>query len=86
MVVAYRVILCPVLNLSSEILNMVTVVSTVPHPSVIKEAVCRNCGSALNYVPRDVQSRTYKDYSGCSDTDYFIVCPTCDEKVFVKNY
>lgn len=86
MVVAYRVILCPVLNLSSEILNMVTVVSTVPHPSVIKEVVCHNCGSTLNYVPRDVQSHTYKDYSGCSDTDYFIVCPACDEKVFVKNY
>ena len=65
---------------------MVTVVSAVPHPSVVKEVVCRNCGATLQYVPKDIQSRTYKDYDGSSDTDYFINCPPCGERVFVKRY
>ncbi len=60
------------------------VVSVVPHPSVVKEVICRNCGATLQYVPKDIQSRTYKDYDGGSNTDYFINCPPCGEKVFVK--
>ena len=63
---------------------MVTVVSTVPHPSVVKEVVCRNCGSTLNYVKRDIVERTVKDYTGCSDTYHHIVCPTCNDEVSVK--
>lgn len=63
---------------------MVTVVSTNPHPSVIKEAICRNCGATLNYVPKDVQSQYYRDYGGGGDTDYWINCPPCGNKVTVK--
>lgn len=63
---------------------MVTVVSTVPHPSVVKEIVCRNCGATLNYVPKDVQSRSYRDISGCSDMYYWISCPPCGNNVTVK--
>lgn len=65
---------------------MVTVVSAVPHPSVVKEVVCRNCGATLQYVPKDIQSITTRDYTGCSDTDYFITCPPCGERVHVKRY
>jgi len=63
---------------------MVTVVSTNPHPSVVKEAICCNCGATLNYVPKDVQSKFYRDISGCGDTDYWINCPPCGSKVMVK--
>lgn len=65
---------------------MVTVVSTQPHPSVVKETVCRNCGSTLQYVPRDVNHREVSDYCGGRDTVYFIDCPTCNKEVFVKGY
>ena len=54
---------------------MVTVVSTVPHPSVVKEAICRNCGATLNYVPADIHQRITTDYGGGCDTEYFITCP-----------
>lgn len=62
---------------------MVTVVKTEPHPSVVKEAICRNCGATLNYVPADVKSRTYKDYGGGSDTVKSIQCPACKHEVEV---
>ena len=62
---------------------MVTVVNTVPHPSVIKEVVCRNCGATLSYVPADVKKEIHKDYGGGSDTIYYIRCPPCSHKVLV---
>ena len=65
---------------------MVRVISTTPHPSVVKEVVCKNCGSLLEYVPKDIQNKTVKDYGGGSDTYYFITCPPCGEKVYVKPY
>ena len=65
---------------------MVTVVSTVPHPSVVKEVVCRNCGSTLNYVPADVKEEVHRDYGGGSDTYYHIQCPPCGHKQTVKGY
>jgi hypothetical protein len=62
---------------------MVTVVSTVPHPSVVKEAICRNCGATLNYVPSDVQKRIESDYGGGRDVYYYIKCPPCGANVTV---
>ena len=63
---------------------MVTVVKTEPHPSVVKETICRNCGVTLNYVPADAKVRTYKDYSGTSDTEKTIQCPACHHEVYVR--
>jgi uncharacterized protein with PIN domain len=65
---------------------MVTVVSTVPHPSVIKEVVCRRCGATLNYVPADIQKKTVSDYLGDRETVHFIRCPPCGHEVGVKGY
>ena len=65
---------------------MVTVVSTVPHPSVVKEVICRNCGATLQYVPKDIQERVSPAYDGSKDLDYFITCPPCGSEVFVKRY
>jgi ribosomal protein S27E len=65
---------------------MVTVVSTVPHPSVVKEVVCRNCGATLNYVPADIQNKVVGDYTGGKDTYYFIECPPCKHQQPVKGY
>lgn len=63
---------------------MVTVVSVVPDRSVVKEVICRNCGSKLEYVPADIQKHSYKDYDGTSNTDYFIICPPCSNRVIVR--
>lgn len=65
---------------------MVTVVSTVPHQSVIKETICRNCGSTLQYVPRDIKERFVSDYSGDRERIRYIECPPCGHQVTVKGY
>ena len=65
---------------------MVTVVSTNPHPSVVKEVICRNCGATLSYVPADIHNKTVRDYGGGSDSYHFIKCPPCGHEVHVKPY
>lgn len=65
---------------------MVTVVSKVPHQSVVKETICRNCGSTLQYVPRDVKERTVSDYTGDREIVRYIDCPECNDRVTVKGY
>ncbi len=50
----------------------------------VKRVTCRNCGSILEYLPRDVQSKTSRDYSGVADTDYWVDCPECGKRVTVK--
>jgi DNA-directed RNA polymerase subunit RPC12/RpoP len=65
---------------------MVTVVSKQPHHSVVKETVCRNCGSVLQYVPRDIKQRTVSDYLGDRDIINYIECPECNEQVTVRGY
>jgi DNA-directed RNA polymerase subunit RPC12/RpoP len=62
---------------------MVKVISTVPHHSVVKEVVCRNCGSTLEYVPKDIKQEIHYDYTGGTDNFKFIECPTCTHKVGV---
>jgi DNA-directed RNA polymerase subunit RPC12/RpoP len=64
---------------------MVTVVSTIPHPSVVKEVVCKHCGSTLNYVPIDVKEDYTSDYTGDKDYYKYIGCPTCNNIVVVKS-
>ncbi len=65
---------------------MVTVVSRTPHQSVVKETICRNCGSTLQYVPRDIKERIETDYGGGRDLIKYIDCPECNEHVTVKGY
>lgn len=65
---------------------MVTVVNKGPHPSVVKEVICRNCGSTLSYTPVDVTAVTSRDYDGHNSIDHHIVCPTCSNKVHVSKY
>lgn len=65
---------------------MVTVVSTEPHHSVVKETVCRNCGATLRYVPNDIQQKTVGDYTGDRDIVYYIICPNCGKQHSVRGY
>ena len=63
---------------------MIKVLNTVPHASVVKEIVCRSCGSLLEYTPFDVEQRKSYDYSGDYDIIKFIKCPTCNREVHVR--
>jgi DNA-directed RNA polymerase subunit RPC12/RpoP len=49
-----------------------------------RRVTCRDCGSILEYLPRDVEHKTHHDYSGGSDTYSFIKCPECKATVYVK--
>ena len=64
---------------------MVRIVKVDPHPTVVKEVVCRNCGATLSYVPQDVASRYVRDYGGGGDTYSHIMCPNCNKQVGVPN-
>ncbi len=52
----------------------------------VRKCTCRNCASVLEYLLKDVESHTSRDYSGVLDTDYYITCPECGKKVIVKGY
>lgn len=64
---------------------MIRVVSEGPVQT--KEVVCPKCGYKLEYTGEDVKSHRTTDYSGDSDTFYYIVCirPTCGFKIPVDS-
>lgn len=64
----------------------VKVVNPEPDPKVVRNATCLQCGSRLEYLPIDVQQKNHRDYSGVSDTHYWIDCPTCHNQVTVNPY
>lgn len=63
---------------------MVHVVSTTPHPSVVQEVICRNCGATLQFVPNDVQTKRVSDYSGDSEQVRYIECPPCGHHIDIR--
>lgn len=64
----------------------VKIIKTEPDSTVVKEAVCRNCGVTLQYVPKDVKNHVHHDYAGGSDTVYYIECPACNHQVHVRGF
>lgn len=65
---------------------MVRIVDMTPHPSVVKQTTCGNCGVTLEYVPRDVQRRTSRDYGGGTDVTEYVKCPCCSHDIVVRMY
>lgn len=63
---------------------MVTVINRQPHPEVVKQTPCRNCGVTLEYVPIDVKRDFSSDYLGDKDYYSYIDCPNCGKQVRVK--
>ena len=53
-------------------------------PESKRRVTCRNCGSVLEYLPIDIESRTVTDYTGDSEIVRFIRCPVCKKEVIVK--
>ena len=46
--------------------------------------VCLNCSNELEYVKNDIKSYVSHDYSGGSDIEKYIICPSCNKNVYVK--
>lgn len=47
---------------------------------------CYSCGAGLSYTQPEVKSRLESDYTGCKDTVYYIVCPSCNKEVSVPGF
>lgn len=62
----------------------VTVIDPKPHHTVVKQAICRECGVTLQYVPNDVKTQRVSDYGGGSDIVHYIECPACNNEVGVR--
>lgn len=52
----------------------------------VHKVTCKKCSSILEYVLSEVKSFTHYDYGGGSDLYYYIDCPKCNNKVYVKGY
>lgn len=50
-----------------------------------KQITHKECGAVIGYFPNEIQSYTHYDYGGGSDLIYYIICPNCGQKVFVKS-
>lgn len=55
-------------------------------PTAVKRCTCLGCASILEYTKSEIQSRQVRDYTGCVDTYYAIVCPRCGQDVMVNRY
>lgn len=52
-----------------------------------KEVTHKECGAVIGYFQNEVKKgHVYEDYGGGREQMYFIVCPNCGEKVYVKGY
>jgi Zn ribbon nucleic-acid-binding protein len=63
---------------------MIRIIDETPHPTVVKQVVCRNCGCTLEYTPNDVKNYVHHDYGGGSDTVYHINCLKCNHQINVS--
>lgn len=63
---------------------MVSIVGT--DPTAVKRCTCHECASVLEYTKSEIQERAIRDYTGCVDTHYAIVCPRCGHDVVVRRY
>lgn len=55
----------------------------IKDPEGHKQVKCRECLVTVEYAPIEVKTHTYY-CMGDSDTDYYIPCPNCNEKIIVK--
>ncbi len=64
----------------------IKIIKIDPVPEVVERCFCKNCGATLEYVPKDVQKYSGKDYSGGPDGYTWIVCPNCNEEVVLTSW
>lgn len=49
-----------------------------------KIVIHKECGAKIGYYKNELQSSTYHDYGGGSETWWWILCPNCRKKVEVS--
>ena len=62
---------------------MVAIVGT--DAGKIKEVVCHNCASCLQYTPSEEKKDYSTDYTGGKDYFRYIKCPSCNKKVVTRH-
>lgn len=65
---------------------VVRVVKEEPHPIVVKEVVCANCGVTLEYTPNDVQRHEDTGLSCGPNCATWVECPKCSEKAVIARW
>lgn len=55
-------------------------------PKAVKTITCQNCASILEYVDADTKRYDGMDYSGGSDGQIWIDCPSCNDKVVIESW
>lgn len=55
-------------------------------PAQYRETTCRICASILRFVLADVQKKQVSDYTGDTDTVYYVPCPCCSNQVSTRGY
>lgn len=73
---------------SAAIVELYSTVWYTPMVEVVRRAegkrcTCRHCGSVLEYHYADITEEYVRDYTGCGDTIYSILCPVCKLKTTV---
>jgi DNA-directed RNA polymerase subunit RPC12/RpoP len=63
---------------------MIKIIDTKPHKSVVREVVCKHCGSTLEYTPSDIEQSYSTDYTGGRDYYNLIKCPSCSHEIGVE--
>jgi len=53
-------------------------------PDFVKQQTCRNCSSVLEYTQADTNKDSTTDYTGCTDSYKYVICPCCGVRVIVK--
>jgi hypothetical protein len=61
----------------------IRIINEVPHPTVVKEVICKNCGVTLEYTPADVEINKYTDIDGGRGVQGLIGCPKCSKPIIV---
>lgn len=55
-------------------------------PEYVKQITCRNCASIIEYTLSECKQKAVKDYTGTSDIETYLKCPSCNERIYVSNY
>lgn len=59
----------------------VKILNSEPDKSITKRVICYKCGCLLEYTPNDVRKEMNTDYTGCTDIERVIDCPSCSAMI-----
>lgn len=52
--------------------------------SAVKRTTCYSCAAVLEYTQRGMKTFTSRDYTESTNTEYYITCPDCGSRVYVR--